>query len=388
MKYIVLFMLVLMAMPTVLAQTTVDINMQRYEPIPAQPGQYVTVYVEMENIGNENAPNAALRLEDQFPFTVIGENEKNLGILSSRQSYVESFRIRVDGDAVTGTNALKVLYTQDSKTWQETELVLQVRPNDAALSIQSISDDAVRPGDSMNLSLSVKNTADIALRNIDIGLDLVTTRANDVIDYPFIPSGSSAKKTITKLNPGESEVVDFTLKAYPQASPGYYKLPVQLTFYDESGVESTRSEYAGIIIEASPQLEVYFEDTTLRSESSQGTFTLQFVNKGINDLKFLEILLQESDDYEILSTSKHYLGDLDSDDYRSQEFTIKPLINNPSLDISMNFMDTNNKHYDQAVTLPLQYDRSAQPSNNNLGWIIAVVIVIVLVVWWFKRRRK
>ena len=51
--------------------------------------------------------------------------------------------------------------------------------------------------------------------------------------------------------------------------------------------------------------------------------TLKFVNKGIHDLKFLDVIIEEGEGYEVLSNKKDYIGDLDSDDYRTQETVVK-----------------------------------------------------------------
>jgi hypothetical protein len=239
----------------------------------------------------------------------------------------------------------------------------------------------------MQVDVELKNTADIVLRNIGVRLDLVETRGTTFVEYPFIPMGSSAQKTVTKLAPGEVTTLSFTLKADPTATPGYYLLPMTVDFFDETGQQTVENEYAGLIVDAAPELEVYFEETTLRKDTEQGEITLKFVNKGVNDLKFLEIELLENDGYEVISSNKEYLGDLDSDDFRSESFTIKPLVDNPNLQLRIEYKDENNKPYVFNVETPLEYDRTTREQQSPVGIIVAVVVVLLLGIWIWRRKR-
>ena len=388
-----LFALLLLVIPGVLAEAQLTVDVLRYEPIPAQPGQYVTVYIELENTGDEDAPRAAVRIEDQFPFSTVSQSQaqKIVGTLQTQESVVEEFRIRVDSSAVVGSNRLKVLFTEDydSNQWQERQFTIDVRPNDASLTVQEVvaTPSEVRPGETMQVDITLQNTADITLRNIGLKLDLVETRGTTFIEYPFIPTGSSAQKTLTKLNAGEVTTISFNLKADPTATPGYYLLPMTVDFFDETGTQTVQNEYAGLVISAVPELEVYFEESTIRPEDGRGDITLKFVNKGVNDLKFLDIELLETSGYNVLSTSRQYLGDLDSDDFRSETFTIETLQENPDLELSIKYRDENNKMYEATVATPLQYDRSPEEQQSPVGIIIAVVVVL-LIGFWIWRRRK
>jgi len=61
-----------------------------YDPVPVQPGQYVTAYIQIDNLGSGDAPNAAIRIDDEFPFSLTNaaDHEKVIGPIKGKGSYV------------------------------------------------------------------------------------------------------------------------------------------------------------------------------------------------------------------------------------------------------------------------------------------------------------
>ena len=393
---LVLSILLIGLIPFASASTVLNANLLKYEPIPAQPGQYVTAYIEIQNIGNEDAPHAAIQIEDQFPFQPINNEGtyKDIGLLKSHQSYVETFTLRVNSQAIVGNNKLKIKYTADktNAAWQETEFSLQIKPNEASLSIIDVTSnpEEIAPGEKGEITIRVKNSADIVLRAIGIQLGLVTVQGSSISDLPFIPTNSATEKKINRLNVGEIQDFVYTIQAYPDANPGYYKLPLAINFYDDEGTQTESQDYVGIIVKAKPELKVYLEDTSITGPEQEGKVTLQFVNKGINNLKFLDVELLNNDEYDILSTTQNYIGDLDSDDYRSETFTIKPHQQETSLDVQVSFKDENNKEYSTTIKVPLQYNKTANNSKSgpSTSTILLIILVLVLLIVYIRKRMK
>ena len=52
--------------------------------------------------------------------------------------------------------------------------------------------------------------------------------------------------------------------------------------------------------------------------------TIGLSNIGPSDIKFLILEIKSSDEYEILSNTKEYMGNLESDDFETSEFSIVP----------------------------------------------------------------
>jgi len=391
--YITLCLVILSLVPAMAAEPLLTADISQYEPIPAQPGQYVTIYVELENNGNDDAENVAIEIVNRFPYSVVSDSVEEIGNLKALGSYVADFRLRIDSEAVVGYNNIKIKYTtdKDRNIWQETEKPILIKPNQASLSITDVvlEPEELEPGQEGTVTLTLKNTANIFLRNIAAQITMQSTLGTTVTDLPFIPV-TATEQRITKLNPGEYSEITYTLKAYPGATPGYYKLPLETTFYDEQGTQTTQEDVVGVVVKAKPELKIYLEDTTLTQKDSQGKITLKFVNKGVNDMKFLDIEILNDEDYKVLSGNMEYIGDLDSDDYRSEEFVIIPKEDNTNLQIQYSFKDENNKEYSGLAEITLTYDllRNGQKGGMSTTTVVILLLIVGGITYLIYKRRS
>ncbi|MGE0793016.1 MAG: COG1361 S-layer family protein [Candidatus Woesearchaeota archaeon] len=387
---IILGIVLIMTFPMVFAETSsLSANLIRYEPLPAYPGQYLTVYVELENTGNEDASNAAIQVIDSFPFSTVtsSKNIDEIGILKSQQSFVSNFRLRVDSNAIVGINKLKIRYTDDinSNNWIERDLDVEVKNSQSTkLTINQveISPVEVYPGNQGIISLTIKNSDNIVLRNVAVKLDLETS------DLPFIPVTSTTEKQISIMQPNSISELDFPLKVYPTATPGYYKIPLLITFYDDEGNEQEQEDLIGIIISSAPELKIVAEHKT--SLNNIHTIDLKAINKGINDLKFLDIILLENENYEIISTNEDYVGDLDSDDYRTASFELTSTNKEFNLMVQTSYKDENNKEYLDNIEVPVKLNEKYTNPKSNISFssIILILLLIGAGIYIFKLKRK
>ncbi len=386
--FLIICLMLIVFVPTALA---VDENLQaslsRYEPLPAQPGQYVTVYIQLENNANDDAPNAYLEIVESFPFTIINEenSKAEIGILKSQQSYVADFKLRVDSNAVVGINKLKIKYTldKDSNQWREKELSIEVKPSEAKLAVNKVEliPEEIFPGESGTLTLTVKNSASIVFRDLAVKLDLSSDE-----NIPLIPLNSVSEKQVGILKPGELTQINFPISVYPTATPGYYKVPVQISFYDDEGNQREQSDIIGIIISSSPELKIVY-DSYEKTENFVD-IRLKSINKGINDLKFLDIELLPSTSYECYSSKEYYVGDLDSDDYRTADFEIKTNEREFILKLKATFRDENNKLYTENMEVPVKLINGNE-SKGVSGWFVfLLLIVLVGLIYYIYRCKK
>lgn len=384
--------IMLISLPLVSAAVDVDATVLRYEPLPAQPGQYVTVYVQIENNGFDDAPNAAIRIQDQYPFSTTGTGsiQKDVGILKGQQSKVFEFELAVDPSAPIGANQLLIDVTGDKVLgeWVSVRESITINSNDASLSIVDVqtTPEELISGSSANIELTLQNTADITARNINVELGLVDAQGTDL---PFIPE-SVLQRQVLLLQPGQTTPVNFVLKTYPLATPGYYKVPVTTTFYTDEGELITQDDTLGIVVKAQPELDVFVESSTLAKPKTTGKVNLQFVNKGVNDLKFLEINVQSSEGYELFSQPRRYIGDLASDDYRSEEFMVKLEEEQATLLVDVVYRDDNNVQYQTTMQVPVSCCRYNDTSKGGpSGFLIFIVLVAIGYFGYrFYKKRK
>jgi hypothetical protein len=94
------------------------------DPYPADPGSYVNVLFQIENIGTESTENATVELIPQYPFSLDTgvSTVTNIGTISGLQTGDNAFqvryRLRVDDNAINGDNEIKLkVWTGDSSAY-------------------------------------------------------------------------------------------------------------------------------------------------------------------------------------------------------------------------------------------------------------------------------
>ena len=103
--------------------------------------------------------------------------------------------------------------------------------------------------------------------------------------------------------------------------------------------------------------------------------------------------MQQDPAYEILSASAIYIGEVDVDDFESEEFTIIPKTNNPQLKFLLEYKDINNNEFTESrvINMNVYSEEEAKKLgliNQNISWFFVALIVLVLVLFFIYRRRK
>jgi hypothetical protein len=366
----------------------------RYEPLPATPGDYVTVYVKMQNNGTGIANNLNLIIKPEYPFSLhpAETGEEYIGYLPAYKPYVAEFKLKVDEGAVEGANSFKVRYNVDNgqNTWVEQEFEISVRTQDAIISVESVMTEPTEivPGSNAKVKINLKNLADSELTDITINLDLKSST------LPFAPVGSTSEKTIYRLESGKEHEFVFDIIATPAGTAGVYKVPINLTYYDNVGNMYSKSYITALIVNSVPEISLVVDGTDLYEEKMIGSITLKLVNKGLNDIKFLNIKLVDTDDFDIISSSnEEYLGNLDSDDFETAEFDLLLMKNEGSIDlpVEIEYKDSNNKPYSLSKTVRLTIHTADQlgiQKSSKAGLIVFLVIIIGGGYWFLRRRKK
>ena len=139
------------------------------------------------------------------------------------------------------------------------------------------------------------------------------------------------------------------------------------------------------------------ERLDVRIAINSGEVTIKFVNKGVSDIKFLYVKIEESDDYELLSSDDSYIGNIDSDDFETADFRLfvestdkKQVL----LPIILEYKDTNNNDYKDSIELALNLYTAAEAkklglkNENGFVGILIVIIIVAIGLWYYRKQRK
>lgn len=376
-------------------------SLSTYEPYPAEPGDYVNLKVVMRNTGAIAAENATFELLPEYPFSMDSSDSptKNYGKFPSGEQIMLSYRIRVDENAVTGTQPLKLRYrASNNEIWIVTSYNITIRTIYATLAVDKVelAPSVISPGEKGTVTIVLDNMANSFLRDISVKLDTSSS------SLALAPVGSTTEKKIKTIAPRAIKNVSFDIFVLSSAESNVYKVPLTITYYDDLGNNYTKIDTVGIIVGGQPDITAEIDETSVQTKGKTGEVKIDLINKGLLDAKFLEVELKKSSDYEILSSNPLYLGNLDSDD--SEIATFKLFINkdadkNAVLPLTLKFKDANNVGYTTTENINLRiYDsREIRKYGLNNGsrkgtWLLIVILIIggalLYKKVWKKRKLK
>lgn len=382
-------------------------------PDPAEPGGYVEVRFKVENIGSGVAKEVIFEIMPEYPFSLDpGTSAQiSLGDIEARQvgenAYILYYKLRVDKKAVAGRNPIRMRYSTDKGiTWQKLEpFDIRIHAHNPILSVESVESDpeTAEPGKTVDVTVKLKNLANSFLKNIRVKLAVIrvslTATSVSYEELPLTPLGSSDEKVIDFLDSSEEKELTFHMIADPDAETGLYKVPLQISYQDSLGTNYSTSSVIGIVIGSPPEIAATVYDSEIVNSGMSGNIEVRFINKGLCEIKFLNVILGTSEDYDILSAEEVYIGNIDSDDYESTDFKlyVKSEKKEIPVQITVEYKDASNNNYRKELKpiLRLYTDNEAQRAgikggNKVVGWVIVVVIVIagLLIYRWRKKKKK
>lgn len=377
------------------------------QPDPAEPGQYADIRFKIENIGNKQLSDVEVQLQDSFPFSLNPGEEsiKKLGTLTSLQkedrAVIVKYKIKVDENAVEGSNPITIKARTENEQWVAFRFDINVRTIDATLAIEEVksSPEMLEAGEDGTISIRVKNMADSSLKDITMTLDLTleTIGAADLDGLPFAPIGSGKEKKMARLSAGEETVFTYKIIAYPTAESRIYKIPLQVRFFDEIGTEYVKNDIISIIVGSTPDISIVLDEVSSIRKGSSGEIALRFINKGLTDIKFLDVIMKENSNFELISPKEVYIGNVDSDDYEVAEYTLYVMPDAQDkifLPIHYEYLDANNNKYSKDIEIEMktltdeQAKKLGVQQQGNSGTIIIIVVLLVVAFIAYRIFRK
>ncbi len=250
--------------------------------------------------------------------------------------------------------------------------------------------DPVEQGDVVEVRFKVENTG--ALTSENIYLEILP-------DYPFSLYSGKAVQDLGKLG-ANPITVRYKLKVDEEAAEGDNEIRLQLKIgngiwqtYDENNFLIDVKDYD------IPDVQVYLRESTIKQAGQVGTITIEMANTDLADIKFLQLTLLPTEDYQILSSSNYvYIGDVDSDDTETEDFEIyvsKGARDEIILPVLVKYQDINEKKYEESFSIKLRlYDSSdlrklGLAEKNYFAYIAAgVVVAAALLIYWRSRRKQ
>ena len=261
-------------------------------------------------------------------------------------------------------------------------LLLAIPLAEAQIAIQFFNSipSKVLPGERLRLSITLENVGSDDIENILVKLDLS--------QVPFAPLGSSSEQAIDEIKNDREKIVNFELVALPNAESQIYKVPVEISFN-----ETKKTSLISLEVNAKTNLDLILDSSEVVKVNDKGKISLKFVNNGLGKIKFLKITLQESPAYEVLSSNSIYIGEVDIDDFETEEFTIIPKNINPQLLFDLEYRDVNNNEFKEKKSIELKVYSEEEAKQLGLvsqeyNWVFIILVLLVLILIYIYRRSR
>jgi len=258
-----------------------------------------------------------------------------------------------------------------------------------ALMISSVSTNPreIIPGETSIIKIALENEGNRDIEDVSVILNLA--------DVPFAPYDSGSEYSIDKIREGKIKYAEFEIVALNNAKSGIYKIPLTITYNIGGEMQASKDSLISLTINSEPIIGVNIEDG-LFLKGQENKLTIRIVNKGLSDVKFLEVELSESTYFNTLSQKNVYLGDIDSDDFDTAEFKIffkKNIPNSINLPVKILYRDSLNNKYEKDFNIPLKVYTKKQAielgllkKDNTVTYI--VIVVGLIIVWLIYRKIK
>ena len=264
----------------------------------------------------------------------------------------------------------------------------------SAVSVSSVNvnPSEIAPGETASIKIIVENILDEDVTDVSVSLNFADPAYSNL---PFAPYDSSNEQAVDEIRKDRSKTFSFEIIALNNAESGIYKIPVGIVYY-KNGEKKERSSLISLTVNSVPILDVGTEDSLLL-KGQNNELSIKIINKGLSDVKFLEVEIGNSNYFTLLSSSKIYIGDIDKDDFETEDLNIFFKENSPStinLPVNLVYKDITNKKYEESFSVNLRVYSREQALQLGLiqrsytSYIVGIVVFLILVYIIYRTVKK
>ncbi len=209
----------------------------------ANPGQMITVPVQIKNAGSFEAKNIVVtpQLGDGSPIEADTLNPSQMIYsISAAGASTVNFNFRISDNAAPKSYPVRLKFDFENgfgDTFSsESTIYIKVTGQEGSsrLLVKDIywSNPIILPGDTTTLNIKIANSGTLPLRDIKVSL-------NGLKEDGFTLFGGSSSQYLNYLNKGEESNLVFNLAVSKKMIKGNYALSVKLEYKDSTGKEGS-----------------------------------------------------------------------------------------------------------------------------------------------------
>jgi len=377
--------------------SALSVSVLKYEPVPAEIGKYVDIWIKVENIGSGKSEDLSIKMVPEYPLSLDSEANalENIGILSPKSAAVHKYRLFVDEDSKQGVASFDIQY-QKEKDGAWVEETFEITVGSTAFNSKGnvqIEGDPVKepevfmPGDTGTITFTIKNSANAYSVTIN-GEDFDTNARVQSASLKGTDGITVATDTYYGngiLGPGELMVLTYNIKVDENLSDGTYYLD-----FSTIGSSHSYNNNWRIPLKVDSSSVRIVPSKPLKLEDGQGTLEFDVANIHPNSLSSVSVKLEA--DGVVFSPAEYFVGSMDPDEL----FTIQIYGEAESSDdtspkkvkITTNYRNGLNEHEEVIDVKDLQLVTVEESSGFSSVFVLILVAIIAGAGYFMYKRRK
>jgi hypothetical protein len=353
-----------------------EIKSLKYEPYPAEPGEIIKAYITIKNVGDEIAQDATCEIVDNNIFHPYGKSSFSFGSLRPGSELSFEFEVKVNENVLERTEDLEVRCSgrPSAGIWLGHKIPIKIEYRFTTINIDDVktNPEMLEIGKEGEIIISIANNAASALRDVAVELDFATTQ--------IAPADGTTIRKISNIKSNEVMDLTFNVLTLPDTEPNVYKIPLIVNYTDINGEIQTFSTLLAISIGEKPSYYVVPASYKKLGGTSK-LIELKFVNNGLADMQFFNV--------KNLKTGENiYIGDLDSDDYITEEITISSIWSKTTIPLEITYKDKLNKDYKDTVNLEFNAKKVKDLTETSSYSRIIFLLIVGGIAYYLYRRHK
>ena len=248
------------------------VQVLKYEPYPVNAGEWFDVWIQVQNIGQSDAPNVTFRLAPEYPFSSNDSLVRNYGLIMGT---VNAYKVGLKGDASTVILKYRVKVA-DNAPEGASNLRVYVTPNSVDANSTSIGTDLPIIIGKTKTDFDVV-MQDFTSQGIAFAISNIGENPATAVTFSIIPQGvnitGASSSIIGNLDKGDFTTVTF--QVYPNRN--LHELGVQIAYTDTAGVRNIIEKNVTVSMSSTEM----FNTTTQGNGKANGSGIMMYAYLGV-----------------------------------------------------------------------------------------------------------
>jgi len=369
-------------------------------PYPAKIGEYLTLNIQVENVGGDKADNIDIEIVPEYPFTLDSKANtvQNIGALNPGRTATKEFYLYVDKKAQKGVRSIDIrTRTGPDSPWSEKSFDIRIGTetfdSKGTVELAEIvsSPEVFMPGDKGTVTVTLSNTATTPTVTIDDKDYDTNARIQAAVLRP-LSDGITVQEApyyeMGLVGPGDSIKLTFNIEVKDDAREGVhnFELEIEGNSFDYNSKKNIPLKVDSSNIKVIPSKPLQMVD-------GQTTIEFDVANIHPNELKSVSIR-PEAEGVNFYP-AEYFIGPMDSDELFTIEFdavidessdidTSEPI----NMNVTATYNNGINRHENVAGNLKL--GTASMPVKTNSTVVIAggLIAVFIPAAFFIYRRKK